>query len=638
MSREERNADPRARLAAARQDLRQLRGSFATEAAYATCFLRALHRLDEQLRNNDELDSEHRVPFGVFEGMLERLVEIAVSTPSEVLYRGLSEQPASLLGRDRVLVELRGALIEVLSQRITELPSESELYLARAVLFVDGKELELAQQDVQAALRVDGESLEARRAEALIALREHDEVEGLRLLDGVLRRWPADEAALVERARVRLRFFQVREALVDLHQLAETSLSQEARLFVAKQFLFIGDPAQALQVARGLGESLESLLVMGDAHLASGDLELAGAALRRAAAIVGGQAETEPGLLANVWRLLGEVHLRSGDHGDALSCFLHASSLGGATYEVQRGVAKAAWAGLRVSQRAASSKSVPEQWIEASMEARFVDGVPVELRCADLSSTPYLERLPWPSVVEHLQLGFGRRDNREALVHLFRMELPRLKTLEVQAEYFGYPCLRRLIQAPFFSTLEELALRECDLDESCLELLLRTLPPRLRVLRVVTADATPKLPRDTTLADLLRRLHAPHLEVLELSSCGLGPSEAMAIGEANVPALTTLVLTGNSLAGLEVDLFLDSAVAAQLSELRAGDSGCEPALVRGVLARLANLRLQALWVQRDWSLDEVRQIRAQPAAKQLSTLELGVSSIDEATWIRMLDE
>jgi hypothetical protein len=278
------------------------------------------------------------------------------------------------------------------------------------------------------------------------------------------------------------------------------------------------------------------------------------------------------------------------------------------------------------------------------MTAEFVDGKPVEVTSAELGLAPYLERLPWAGAVERLCLPAGRRDQREAFVALFRLALPELRELDITAEHFGFPCLFRLVEAPFFVRLAALVLRDCDLDAPSLQLLVERAPRGLLRLGVHTADAQPKLPRATALADQLRRWELPALESLELHDCALDIDQVMALTEARLPRLTVLGLTGNDLTGLDVTRFLDSRLVQQTHTLSISNTGVEPELLLAVLDRLAGHgdagkrpALRRIRAHRAWSEDELRVVVNHPAYRQLEQIDLGVGQVPEAAWLALLD-
>ena len=315
----------------------------------------------------------------------------------------------------------------------------------------------------------------------------------------------------------------------------------------------------------------------------------------------------------------------------------------GTTYELRRAVVKLAWedreAGAQAKGRGSPTARGESEaaWIEPNMSASFVDGKPIEVTSADLQLAPYLERLPWTTVVERVEIGAGRRDNREAFVQLFQLELPQLRQLDLQAEHFGFPCVFRLVAAPFFPRLESLVIRECDLDFPSMLMLLERAPMALRELRLFSANARPKLPRAITLAEALRRWERPSLKTLELTDCALSADEVMAITEARLPKLETLVLTGNDLTKLDVTRFLDSALVHQLHELRIGESSAELELLLGIFDRIDQLSLKRVWAQRPWTEDELRTVKSHPAFQKLELVELGVSQVSEEAWLALLE-
>jgi hypothetical protein len=206
-------------------------------------------------------------------------------------------------------------------------------------------------------------------------------------------------------------------------------------------------------------------------------------------------------------------------------------------------------------------------------------------RVHELVSVPYLERLPWVDTVVHLMVAPGARDEREAFRALFRLPLPRLRHLEIHAEHFGWSCIRRLVDAPFFPALEGLTLVKCDLDAPSLQLLFDSAPRGLGALRIIAADARPRLPRETSVATSLRALELPALETLSLIDCALDAADVDALLDARLPALIALDLTGNDLSALDVDRFVASPLVGRLRHIRFRETSSSPALLAALGSR-----------------------------------------------------
>lgn len=610
--------------------------------AFEESILAAVARFDDRYRRNFEPDGVPQLPLAVFERLIEQLLPVAATAASPSLYRQLKKLAEDTFGRANLLEEVRAALLVELNTHLAASAEDSDLYVARGALQVDARELEAAKSDFAMAVQLAPENLEARRQQIRVMLQERNDEEALEQLNVLLLRSPADEFGLLERARLWLRFFYVQEALGDLERLVEVTQDEEALLFASKQFLYVGRFADAAKIGRRLESSAEGQLVLGKALLDLGEGDEAISVLERTLTLVLGKESLQRFASAkvNALKLLGDAYFHGGDGRRALASYVEAMGSASSTYELVRAVTKLAWDELANAKEGSPTgglQSSEAKWIEPNMEATFVDGVPVEVRSADLQQAPYLERLPWTKVVEKLDVGVGRRDNREAFTQLFQLEFPQLRSLELQAEHFGFPCLFRLVEAAFFERLERLTLQECDLDFAALCLLLERAPQEIRELRVLVADARPKLPRAVTLEDLLRRWERPALQVLELGDCALSCEEVLALTEAKLPQLRTLGLTGNDLQGLPIDRFLDSALVGQLHELRIGHSGVEFDLLLGIFERIDTLSIVRVRVQREWTETELHTIHAHPASKKLALLELGVSTIEDESWVALLD-
>jgi tetratricopeptide (TPR) repeat protein len=476
-------------------------------------------------------------------------------------------------------------------------------------------------------------------------LKQRRDGEALSRLEALLGHRPDDAFGLRQRAQLWMRHYYVPEALGDIERLVRVTEDSEALLYAARQLLFVGNAHDAVAVCRRLPESAEALVVLGKAQLDSGELAGAVAALEGALASVRGHESVQRFASAKVTalKLLGDAHARAGEMRRALERYTEAMGCIGSNYELRRAVVKIAWDGLSASEGAAPMAATPgdedyaTRWIEPNMTAEFEGGVPVEVSSADLQLAPYLERLPWVHSVERLILPAGRRDNREAFTTLFQLGLPRLRRLDIHAEHFGFPCLFRLVGAPFFSRLEGLILRECDIDAPSLQLLVERAPRDLRELCVIVANARPPLPRATTLAELLRRWDMPCLEALELADCSLDTGEVMALTEAQLPKLTLLGLTGNDLRDLDIGRFLGSNLVKQVHTLYISNTGAEPELLLGLLDRLDGLALRSVRAHRPWTQDELRAVVSHPAYRRLDQVDFGMSMIPDDAWLALLD-
>jgi predicted Zn-dependent protease len=472
-----------------------------------------------------------------------------------------------------------------LTRVLDDAPGDLAARADRAELRLDSGDPQGAESDFADILRHDDGHLAARHGEIRALLAQQRDAEALARLDVVLRRNPDDSFGLRERAQLAMRYHHVAEALADIARLMHGAADGEALVFAADQLLFVGRARDAVAAIRRAPESAEAQLVLGRALLEAGETDAAVAALEAVLALA---LAREPevrqrlaGTRVSVLKLLGDAHARRGEAARALDRYVEAMGVVGSSYELRRAVVKLAWSRLAVAEPPPAPVTTHDaafeaRWIEPGMTAQFVDGKPVEIASAELARPPYLERLPWTTTVERLVVSCGSGDDRDALTVLFQLALPRLRVLEITAEQFGFACLFRLVEAPFFARLESLTLRGCDLDAPALQLLVERAPRGLRELRVWTADARPKLPRATTLAGLLRRWDLPSLHTLALVDCQLGADEVLAITQARLPSLTTLALAGNDLRALDVPGFLASALVRGLRELGLADTGIEP--------------------------------------------------------------
>jgi tetratricopeptide (TPR) repeat protein len=470
--------------------------------------------------------------------------------------------------------------------------------MQRGKLAFDDRETDAAKLDFQAALRLRPELVEAKHRQILISLQEREDEQALAQLNELLNQDPEDAFGLLERARLWMRYFYVAEALGDLMRLEKVTDDRNALLYTAKQFLYTGDAEQASMTSARVGEDAEAKLIFGKAKLELGDLEASIEALETALALTQGKESLQQfaGIRVSALKLRGDLYASQQQNAEALDCYLEAMASTSFSYELRRALAKLSWSsvakGHDVSTGAVARSRPEAKWIEPNMRADFEDGVPVEVRIGDLQLV-----LPWTTTIQRISIAAGRRDNRESLVQLFQIELPRLRGLEIEAEYFGFPCIYRLVAASFFSRIEDLTLWGCDLDFPSMCLLLTRTPAGLRALHIRGADARPKLPRSIALVDLIRGWQCSMLHTLELTSCSLSVEEIIALTEASLPKLETLILTGNDLSELDVETFLDTPLVQQLQEIRFGDSGAEPALLRGIFAKLDRLKVRRVWAQ-----------------------------------------
>ncbi len=602
-----------------------------------------IHRIDERYRGNYDLEISDQLPLAVFERLIEMTASVAEAAATYELYQALIALPDEIFGKRTVLDVIRVRLSEELDAQIAADPQNADAYMLRAQLAFDDRETAAAKLDFEAALRLKPELAEARRRQILISLQEREDEQALLQLNELLNLEPEDAFGLLERARLWMRYFYVAEALGDLKRLEKVTDDRNALLYAARQFLYTGDAEQASMTSARAGEDAEAKLIFGKAKLELGDLEAAITALETAIALTQGKESLQQfaNIRGSALKLRGDLHARQQQNAEALDCYLEAMASTSFSYELRRELAKLSWCsvarGHDVSTDAVVQSRPEAKWLEPNMRADFEDGVPVEVRSDDLQLAPYLERLPWTATVQRISIAAGRRDNRESLVQLFQIELPRLRRLEIEAEHFGFPCLYRLVAASFFSRIEDLTLWGCDLDFPSMCLLLARTPVGLRALHIRGADARPKLPRSIALADLIRGWQCSMLHTLELTSCSLAVAEIIALTEASLPKLETLILTGNDLSELDVDAFLNTPLVQQLREIRFGDSGAEAALLRGILAKLDRLKVRRVWAQRAWTPEELEAIGADLAARKLEQLELGAGLISEERWLALLE-
>jgi tetratricopeptide (TPR) repeat protein len=602
-----------------------------------------IHRVDERYRRNYDLESSEQLPLAVFERFVEMLASVAEAAATHVLYQEIHDLSNEIFGKTTILDVVRARLREALDTQIEADPHNAEAYLQRGKLSFDDRETDAAKLDFAAALRLNPGIVEARHRQLLVLLQEREDEQALAQLNELLGLEPADPFGLLQRARLWMRYFYIAEAIGDLTRLVSATDDRSTLLYAAKQFLYTGDAELASMTSARIGEDAEAKLILGKAQLERGDLEASIIALESALTLTRGKESLQQfaSIKVSALKLRGDVYARQQQNAQALDCYLEAMASTGFSYELRRELARIAWHSVAkdhdFSMDALARIRIEAKWIEPNMEADFEDGVPVEVRSDDLQLAPYLERLPWTTTVQRISISAGRRDNREALVQLFQIELPRLRGLQIEAEYFGFPCLYRLVAAPFFSRIEDLTLWGCDLDFPSMCLLLTRVPQGLRALHILGADARPKLPRSVTLVDLARGWQCPMLHTLELTSCSLSVEEIMALTEANLPKLETLILTGNDLSELDVEIFLDTPLVQQLHEIRFGDSGAEAALLRGIFAKLDRLKVRRVWAQRAWTPEELEAVGADPAARRLEQLELGVGAISEESWLALLE-
>jgi tetratricopeptide (TPR) repeat protein len=604
-----------------------------------------IHRIDARYRVNDELDRNEQLPLVVFERLTEKLQDIVAGASSPGLVAALHALPDETFGKTQLVEVARTALLEQLERVLATAPDNVDARMVRGQLLLDSHDPDGAAEDFAAVVRRDKQRWEAHHGEIRALVMRRQDVDALARLDELLRSRPDDAFGLRERATLALRYHHVSEALRDLDHLVRVTQDHDALLFSAKQFLFVGRAADAAAICRRLPASAASLLVLGKALLDTGEVAPGIAALEGVLVETRGRESLQQFASAKMsaLKLLGDAHVRTGEPLRALDRYAEAMAFIGSNYDLRRAVVKAGWevasAGGAPIPLAGSpgDEAYEARWIEPNMTAEFVDGRPVEVYSADLALAPYLERLPWVGTVERLIVSAGSRDNRDAFVVLFGLAMPRLRHLDLWAEHFGFACLFRLVHAPFFARLERLILRQCDLDAPSLQLLAERAPRGLRELRVVGANARPRLPRATTLAGLLVRWDLPHLETLELSDCLLSPDELSALAAARLPKLTSLALTGNDLRGVDVASFLGSPLVRQLQDLHISDTGAEPALLIGLLDRLDGLALRRVSAHRPWTEDELRAVVSHPAYRRLELVDLGVSQVPDEAWLALLE-
>jgi tetratricopeptide (TPR) repeat protein len=283
-------------------------------------------------------------------------------------------------------------------------------------------------------------------------------------------------------------------------------------------------------------------------------------------------------------------------------------------------------------------EKVEHLWVEPNMRAEFKQGFPWEVMITDSEDIPYIERLPWVYTVRKLEIIELAYDNKQAICMIFEQNLPALRELKVQAEYFGYLCTKKLVEAPFFEKLESLILTQCNLDAPSLKLIIRNLPLHIKELRLLYCNAEDKLPVEDRVGDLFTLSdRLKELEVLDLTDCSLEKQDVEKILSSNLPCLKSLNLTGNNLMEFDVYEFLKFPLISNLEDLSVGETGLEKNLLWTILDDFKNFKIKKLGVRSDWKKEEMSDIKLHSNFEKLEKVDFGDIQAEEEDWMQFFN-
>jgi tetratricopeptide (TPR) repeat protein len=609
----------------------QLRGPLEWES-----LLESIRDVHEHYVWSESLPEDEQLPYSVFEQLVELLQQQLARHAPEAVLAALEQLPHSPMVIAPLVQRAREELSASYDERLSQQPNDVEVLPKRAWLRAARRDWDGVIEDTTRLLQHEPWNREAARLRVEARIELEDFAGAYEELDSLLREEPTDVLALRERIRLLLRFHYTDATLADLARL-EASPSPAIRLFCAGVYLLL---EEFDSVRRLCGEVLahepdndDALFTLGEACWRTRDWPRAQEVLERFLRV----SEPEAHLMRQFTRrmqartFLADTLCERGQLLAGLDQYLYVMGQGTRSYGVVRGYTKATYP---VVAGAEHPHVAHAQWVEANMHVELEQGRPWKVIMVRSEAAPYLERLPWTETVQRLEIAEPPEDHRGAYAILFQLQLPALRQLSINAEHFGFPCVRQLVRAPFFTRLHALELTRCGLDLPSLELLVRQAPAGIEELRLVYGDARPRLPIPSRLATIISGSTAfQHLKRLDLTGNHLSTEELRAILYGPFPSLRRLMLTGNDLSGIDTTEVLQAPVLQQLEELVLGDTGIEKQLLPALLERGPPPQLARVHAPADWSDEEAAHLQSHPHRGALE-LQLG-NALRERQWLEL---
>lgn len=618
-----------------------------------------VRQINQEYGENTRLAASEQIPFFVFERIIDVLGRRLERVTSTELLAALRELPHGIANADIIRQQTR-LLLRNYNEHLVRHPMDANVRVARATLNLAERRFEAVLEDC-AVLRDSTPTPDETyrlEVEALLGLKQYERA--YERLERMLNADTNDLFALYQRGQLHATFGYAAEALTDAERLVESSEPAHV-LWCAGLYLSENRAADAIQACKKVlaraPHDPESLFLLGEAQFCSRVWE------RSRQTFAAFLDASEPEKDDPSWRRkryfairrMADVDQQMQNYEKALDGYGWLLSTGEYDYWAMRSYIKISERCIRGklrrdfekkpagAPRTEASETIPPSAVdvtraEANMDIEWGEGGARRIRIIDPETIVYLERLSWSDTVEELELLELNRDNRAAFTALFELRMPKLRSLLVRAERFGYACARKLIEAPFFHDLEALSLVRCNLYAPALELIAAHLPPRLKELGLAHNADVHELPFPHRFPKLLAESSvSPQLRALDLTDCGLDGDDVEILLASEWRSLRSLKIGANELQGLEVERFLEIPVISRLRELRIGHSGIEKQMLFAILDRLPDMELERIGLEGDWTDAELRAAVAHRHFGDVAYLDLGMSHISDVGWQTLLE-
>ena len=654
----------------------------------------------KKYEENDNLSYQEQIPYEVFEKLTELLLQKSEYLVGEELLQALKCLPENYT-IIRPLVEQQEILLfNQYNELLEENPNDLEILFKRANYYFNHDEFEDFLVDINKILEISPGHQKAIQYRIVGELKKKNYLTAYQELNILLNKNPDDEFALFERASLYVKLNYSDLAVRDVERLKKTN-NIEYLLFCARQLLTNNYIEQSLSISLRILEEVpaqtEALMILGEVYFKKQEYEKSIETFESFIKIINPRvyiAKNHNEKL-RAMKYISDSKCKLNRYIDGLCGYLKIMALEGRDYLLIREYVKVTdnllnkhtkeidaryldsilydignlkiikeYADIlclnndlrgefikhqnnmydfsmqldKPSDKKDLLEKVEHLWVEPNMRAEFKQGFPWKVMITDSEDIPYIERLPWVYTVRKLEIIELAYDNKQAICMIFEQNLPALRELKVQAEYFGYLCTKKLVKAPFFEKLESLILTQCNLDAPSLKLIIRNLPLHIKELRLLYCNAEDKLPVEDRVGDLFTLSdRLKELEVLDLTDCSLEKQDVEKILSSNLPCLKSLNLTGNNLMEFDVYEFLKFPLISNLEDLSVGETGLEKNLLWTILDDFKNFKIKKLGVRSDWKKEEMSDIKLHSNFEKLEKVDFGDIQEEEEDWMQFFN-
>ena len=662
--------------------------------------LAIVENVHKKYEENDNLSYQEQIPYEVFEKLTELLLQKSEYLMGEELLQALKCLPENYTIIRPLVEQQEILLLNQYNELLEENPKDLEILFKRANYYFNHDEFEDFLVDINKILEISPGHQKAIQYRIVGELKKKNYLTAYQELNILLNKNPDDEFALFERASLYVKLNYSDLAVRDIERLKKTN-NIEYLLFCARKLLRNNYIEQSLSISLRILEKVpaqtEALMILGEVYFKKQEYEKSIETFESFIKIIAPRvylAKNKQEKL-RAMKYISDSKCKLNRYIDGLRGYLKIMALEGRDYLLIREYVKVTdnllnkhtkeidaryldsilydLGNLKIIKEYADIlclnndlrgefikhqnnmydfsmqldkpsdkkdllEKVEHLWVEPNMRAEFKQGFPWKVMITDSEDIPYIERLPWVYTVRKLEIIELAYDNKQAICMIFEQNLPALRELKVQAEYFGYLCTKKLVKAPFFEKLESLILTQCNLDAPSLKLIIRNLPLYIKELRLLYCNAEDKLPVEDRVGDLFTLSdRLKELEVLDLTDCSLEKQDVEKILSSNLPCLKSLNLTGNNLMEFDVYEFLKFPLISNLEALSVGETGLEKNLLWAILDDFKSFKIKKLGVRSDWKKEEMSDIKLHTNFEKLEKVDFGDIQEEEEDWMQFFN-